>query len=58
MRKDQVINLVNNHRRQKIGGDALQKVEGEYCGSTKDAFCRHLSVDSLLLFKNSSPSAF
>ena len=44
MRKDQVINLVNNHRRQKIGGDALQKVEGEYCGSTKDAFCRHSSL--------------
>ena len=44
MRKDQVVNLVNNHRKQKIGGDALQKVEGEYCGSKKDAFCRHSSL--------------
>ena len=23
MRKDQVVNLVNNHRKQKIGGDAI-----------------------------------
>ena len=46
MRKDQVKALVKDVRRSKIGGDVIQQVESEYCGSKSEAFVRMSSIFS------------
>ena len=44
MRKEQVRDLIRNTRKKKIGGDAIGKVEAEFCGTKSEGFLRHSSI--------------
>ena len=44
MTREEVRKLVHNSHQAKIDGDKIQRVESEFCGTTKKAFLRHSSL--------------